>query len=377
MKIAYITNLRAPYRTLQLNEFSKTENIELTAYYTDKPNENRKWNFNKAFGFKEVDLKGYKLFEKYGYINSNLISIVKNSNLIILGCYEQPTYIALSILCKILRKPYILSFDGISTDRLEDKEDKIKKFLKKIVIRNANYIMGNGTVSKRYFNEVFNYPNERIYNQYLTVDSDKINDLYKNKECYRKEYRKKYGINNDKKVLIYSGRLVEIKNIESVIQAIGILNRSDITFLILGGGELEDSLKELAASINVKIIITGFIVSQEELFKHYFAGDALILPSSVYEVWGLVVNEAMCAGLPVIVSSICGCSMDLVLEGENGYVINPYDIKDISEKIYKLMYEDNLIVMGNKSKDIIKEWTFENSKKTFMKIIKHIRNTNM
>lgn len=369
MKIAYVTNLRAPYRTLQLNEFSKIENVEIEVYYTDKPNENRKWNTNKPDGFKEFDLNGMRIAGKFGYINSGLREIVKNNDLIMLGCYEQPTYILLSILCKLFNKPYILSFDGISTNRLEEKENPIKKFIKSIVIKNANYIMGNGIVSKRYFNEVFGYPLDRIYNQYLTVDSDKINTLYIDKEKYRNEYREKLGINKDEKVLIYSGRLIDIKNVDSVIKAISKLNRNDITFLITGGGELEEELKILSYKLGVKTIITGFMSDQEELFKHYFVGDALILPSK-YEPWGLVVNEAMFAGLPVIVSDICGCSLDLVQIGKNGTIIKAKDINNIKDAIDEILYiKDKMEI---KSREIISKWTFKNSKLNLNKIINNI-----
>lgn len=374
MKIGYVTNLRAPYRTLQLNEFSKIEDVEIKAYYTDKPNENRKWNTNRPDGFKEIDLRGFRIAGKFGYINTGLINIVKNNDIVMLGCYEQPTYILLSILCKLLKKPYILSYDGISTNRLDYKENPIKRFIKSIVINNANYIMGNGTVSKRYFNEIFGYPLDRIYNQYLTVDSEKINKLYIDRKKYRNEYREKLGIDKNEKVLIYSGRLIDIKNVDSVIKAISKLKRSDITFLITGGGELEEDLKQLSNKLGVKTIITGFISDQEELFKYYFVGDALILPSSIYEVWGLVVNEAMFAGLPVIVSKICGCSLDLVKESKNGYLINPLDINDIEDKIEETLYNSDYIKMGNESLKIINNWTFTNSANTLNIIKRKLNN---
>lgn len=371
MKVAFVTNLRAPYRILQFNEFNRIQNIEFTAYYTHKEAQNRKWESIKSIGYEEIYLDGIKLSEKYGCINEGLYSIVRNNDIIIIGGYEQPTYMLISILCKILKKPYIISFDGISTNRLSDKEKSFKNIMKNIVIKDASYILGNGTVSKRYFNEVFNYPIERIYNQYLTVNSKKINELYKEKEVYRKEYREKYSIDMKEKVLIYSGRLISIKNIESVIKVISKLEKSNLTLLITGGGGLENQLKQLSKKLNVKVIITGFISEQEELFKHYFAGDALILPSSVYEVWGLVVNEAMFAGLPVLVSKICGCSLDLVKV--NGYSFNPLDIDDMARKIDKIMYEDNLEYMGLKSKEIIKEWTFENSRRSLENILKIVK----
>lgn len=371
MKIAFITNLRAPYRTLQLNEYGNLENVSLTAYYTDRANENRKWNLHNADKFKEVDLKGYKILKKYGYINSGIIKIVKENDLIILGCYEQPTYIVISILCRIFNKKYILSFDGISTDRLYKKENILKKYIKKIVINKAIYIMGNGLVSKGYFNKQFNYPNERILNQFLTVDSNVINSLYEKKEKFRHYYRKKYNIRENEKVIIYSGRLIDIKNIDSVIKALSKVNGEKITFLIIGGGYLESNLKELANRLKVKIVFTGFIETQEELFKHYFIGDSLILPS-LYEPWGLVVNEAMFSGLPVIVSKICGCSLDLVENGVNGYIINPDDINDIKNAIEDLFFKDDIKLMGQNSRSIIKEWTFINSKKNLSKIIDNL-----
>lgn len=373
MEVGFVTNLRAPYRTLQLNKFNEIKDVNINAYYTDKPDENRNWNVNKA-SFNEVNLKGIRISRNFGYLNRGLFKIIKNNDLIVLGCYEKPTYILLSLFCKIFNKPYILSYDGISANRLYIKEKWIKRILKKIVIQNANYIMGNGTVSRRYFNEKFSYPLNRIYNQYLTVDSEMINMLYREKDKYREQYRGKYNIDEGKKVLIYSGRVIGIKNIDSVIKAISRLQDKNIVLLIIGGGEKESELVKLASKLNVEVIITGFIIEQEELFKHYFAGDALILPSSVYEVWGLVVNEAMFSGLPILVSDICGCSLDLVKNQKNGYKFNPFDVNDISEKINIIFKKENMLKMGNESREIIKPWTFNNSKKQLELIINKLKN---
>lgn len=372
MKIGFVTNLRAPYRTLQLNEFSNISNVDITTYYCDNKNNNRNWETGKVIKFKEIDLKRYNFFRQNGYVNKHIIKVVKENDTMILGGYDQPTYILISIVCRLLKKPYILSFDGISVNRLEEKENPIKKFIKGIVINNADYIMGNGTVSKRYFNEVFGYPLDRIYNQYLTVDSNKINDLYKDKERYRKEYRKKLGINEGDKVLIYSGRLIDIKNVDSVIKAISKLGKKDLIFLITGGGKSEKKIINLSEELGVKTIITGFISKQEELFKHYFVGDALILPS-LDEPWGLVVNEAMFSGLPVIVSNVCGCSLDLCKDSYNGKIIDPKNIKDMFIKIEEVLYLSDIFKLKKASREIVEEWKFINSKKNFIKILSSLR----
>lgn len=371
MRLAIVTNIRSPYRILQINEFAKIKDILITVYYTHKASDNRKWESIKSNGFKEVNLSGIKLFKRYGYINKDVIRIVKDNDVIIMGGYEQPTYMLLNFLCKLYKRKSILLYDGISTDRLTDKENIVKKAIKSFLINNADFILGNGKVSREYFTKIFKYPESRIYNQYLTVDTKTIDELYKNKEEYRRIYRKKYNISTDKKVLIFSGRLIDIKNIQSVIKAISKLNAQDIVFMIIGGGGIEKELLSLSKKLHVNCIITGFIQEQKELFKHYFAGDALILPS-IHEPWGLVVNEAMCAGLPVLISNVCGSSMDLVKDNENGYIINPYDISEIGDKIKRLFNNPNFKDMGKRSKEIIGEWSFESSRKQLGNILENI-----
>lgn len=373
MKVAFITNIRAPYRTLQLSEFAKIKDLELKVFYTNKPKDNRKWEIFDNYGFEEIDLRGIKISEKYGYINTGLLNIVRSNDLIILGGYEQPTMIILSLLCRLFNKKYILVFDGISYDKINFNCNKLKMILKKIVINNSSAIMGNGECSKEYFNKIFNYPLEKIYNQYLTVDTPKIDRMYNDKYKYRELIRRKYNISRNDKVIIYSGRLVKIKNIKSVIKAINKINKNNIVFLIVGDGELNTELSELSKELNIKCVITGFIEKQEELFKHYFAGDCFILPS-IDEPWGLVVNEAMAAGLPIIVSDICGCSKDLVVDGENGYIVNSKNIDEMANKIKEILFDSNIELIGRKSKKIISSWNFSNSRLELEKIINSLKN---
>lgn len=372
MKVGFITNISSPYKTLQVEEFCKIDNIELTVYYTEPENKKIKWEEIDS-AFKEIKLDQYNFLAKYNLIlNKGIKEIIKKNDLILLSGYEQLSMIYASQLCKLYKKPYVILFDGISKFKLDKEGNKLKKFIKKIVINGSSYVMANGKVGRDYFEKGFNYPSDRIFNQYLSIDSKKIKLLSEKKGEYRKSYREKYNIDGNKKVLMYSGRLIEKKNVEIAIEAIAKLNKQDIVLFITGGGELKNNILELGNSLGVEIIITGFIDKQEELFKHYFMADALILPSKD-EPWGLVVNEGMTAGLPVLVSDICGCSDDLVVDGENGYLINCLDKHDISSKIYKLLYENDAQQMGKKSEEIISEWTFVNSKNSLECIINNIK----
>lgn len=371
MKISFITNLRAPYRTLQVNEWTNIPNTNFHVYYTDPPSSNRTWNLPEKTNFKETDLSGYRISKKYGYLNKSLTKVVRNSDLVIIGGYEKPTYLLISLLCRIFKVNYILLFDGISTDRIESKEAWHKKIIKKAIVDKSKFIFANGTVSKKYFVNQFEYNESRIFNQTLSVDTVRINELKADNKNIRIQLREKYKIASSEKVLIYSGRLIDIKNVERVIHALSKMNRKDVTFLIVGGGELENHLQKLSDDLKVKTIITGFVNDQESVFKHYFAGDYFILPS-IEEPWGLVVNEAMSAGLPVIVSELCGCSLDLVKDGQNGYKINPFEANDISNKLETIFNQKFIEKMNLSSLEIIKKWTFEESKSELQKIIKLI-----
>lgn len=369
MKIAILTNISSPYKSLQINEFCKLENTDFTVYYTEPNNKKIEWEEKKA-EFLQVSLKQINMFSKFGLIlNKGLFNIVRRNELLILTGYDQLSMIFISIICRFYNRPYIVLFDGISRNRIELKESKLKIIFKKIVLSQSRGVMANGLVSRLYLTSILGYPNEKIYNQYLSVDNKTLELLSLDKQKHRDFYRAKYNIDSDSKVLLFSGRLIEKKNIEKVILAISILKRKDIIFLITGGGELNRKIQQLADDLAVKVIITGFINEQEELFKHYFAADVLILPSKE-EPWGLVVNECMAAGLPVIVSKVCGCSLDLVKDNYNGYTIDPMDEVDIAEKINQVLFSSKIDEMGKNSKEIISKWTFENSKKMLAQIIR-------
>lgn len=369
IKIAFVTNSKAPYRRLQFEEFAKNKKIKISVYYTNKNYHGRKWDVKEINGVDEYRLNGFKLFKRYGYLNSGLLEIVKSNDIIMIGGYEQPTYIMLAILCKIFKKPYIVLFDGISTNSLKKREHYLKLLIKKLIIKHSTKVFINGGVSEIYFRDILKCNPNKIYNQILTVDVSKIMELAKQNQHYRNLYREKYNIPQDRKVILYSGRLVKVKNVETVVRAIANLeNKEEYMLFIIGGGEEEENIKHIANKLNVQIYITGFLSNQDELFEHYFIGDALILPS-IYEPWGLVINEALAAGLPVLVSSICGCSLDLVKDGYNGYIIDPYDINDISSKIEKIFNSKQKINFSKNSQDIIKEWTFKKSRESFEKML--------
>ena len=114
-------------------------------------------------------------------------------------------------------------------------------------------------------------------------------------------------------------------------------------------------------------------VSQEELCKYYALASAVVLPSSFGETWGLVVNEAMAAGLPVLVSDQCGCADSLVEHGKNGYLFSPKNKSALIEVLQRFMNKDSdeRIAMGKRSIEIISEWSLDRFSQAAWQAIEH------
>ena len=108
-----------------------------------------------------------------------------------------------------------------------------------------------------------------------------------------------------------------------------------------GSGELEQELRAFCTEHALdNVVFTGF-VNQSELPALYAASDVFVLPSE-HEPWGLAVNEAMCAGLPVVVSREVGCVADLVRDGVNGYTPAAGDIEGLARALRRLIEDEGL-----------------------------------
>lgn len=134
------------------------------------------------------------------------------------------------------------------------------------------------------------------------------------------QYISKYGLQG-KKVLLFVGRLVDIKNIDFAIKAFAKANIEDSVFIIIGSGNIEGELKELAAKYDNIYVVGRF--EGEELYAWYNVGQVFTLPS-LLEPFGAVTNEALVAGCQCLISRNAGSNC-LIKNGVNGYVIDPKD----------------------------------------------------
>lgn len=204
-------------------------------------------------------------------------------------------------------------------------------------------------------------PAERVWTGYDVVDNAHFAEGAEAARQQEDELRRELAL-PDRYVLVCC-RFVEKKNLSRLIDGYAQYRRraeQPRALVLVGDGPKRDELEEQVARRRLEEVVhfPGFC-QYEELPPYYGLAEGFILPST-HEQWGLVVNEAMAVGLPVLVSERCGCAPDLVTEDRNGHTFDPYDAATIAEALHRLPTdEEALREMGHASRDRIRAWTPE------------------
>lgn len=172
--------------------------------------------------------------------------------------------------------------------------------------------------------------------------------------------RRELGIEPDQGVFLFSGKMIPRKNSLLFVEALrGLAADPRVTALFVGDGELKSETEALArAALGDRAIFPGF-VNQRDLGRYFKASDVLVLPS-VFETWGLVVNEAMHFGLPCIVSDRVGCRRDLVEDGKTGYVFSSGDAGSLRDCMALFLKNPSLRpLLGESAHARIQQYTVE------------------
>mgnify|MGYP001338138705 FL=1 len=153
---------------------------------------------------------------------------------------------------------------------------------------------------------------------------------------------KELGLKDDKKYLIGVGRLVKRKGFEYLIKSLKLLNE-DVECLIIGDGPEKENLQQLAVNLGLKqrVNLLGYLSEEEKKFQYLAAADIFVL-SSLHEGFGIVLQEAMQVGLPIIATNIGG-QVDFIKDGENGFLVNIKDEESIADSAKRILNSNDSI----------------------------------
>jgi glycosyltransferase involved in cell wall biosynthesis len=184
----------------------------------------------------------------------------------------------------------------------------------------------------RAFYEHYRYPAHRLFFSPHCIDNDWF--AVRATPEARARIRGSRGIGPETFVVLFAGKLLPFKRPLDVIAAAKICRAQSraVEVMVAGSGELDAEMHLRADLSGVPLHMLGFC-NQTEMPPAYAAADVLVLPSDGRETWGLVTNEALACGRPVILSDACGCAPDLAADGTTGRIVPLGDIKALADAI--------------------------------------------
>jgi glycosyltransferase involved in cell wall biosynthesis len=244
------------------------------------------------------------------------------------------------------------------SNKHDHKRHWLMERVKSRFVSQCSSALVGGTESRRYLIDLGMAP-AAIFDGYDAIDNEHFRAGAEAARWERVHFQAQLELPDD--YFFACARFEPKKNFRRLIEAYSqfalAVGSGAWKLVIAGDGPSRSELEGCARDLRVEdgVIFVG-LKTYQELPALYGLARAFIHASTT-EQWGLVVNEAMAAGLAVLVSRWCGCAPDLVRDGYNGFTFDPWDVRDITQKMLTLYRDSTLCeVMGRRSAYIISEW---------------------
>jgi glycosyltransferase involved in cell wall biosynthesis len=260
--------------------------------------------------------------------------------------YSEPGTIFVLVIARILGIKTLLTNESIYSKKLHPKTVKqfFADFFKRLILKLTDGFLSYGIKSNDYLYRL-GVEKKSIFSFLNSFDRSKFLNHNENKALN----------STDSPYILFVGRLSEEKNLKALIQLAKKFKQDNFNYYIkiVGDGDEIEYLTDVVFNENLPIKLEG-AKNWNELNSIYKNSLAFILPS-LNETWGMVANEAMEMGVPVICSNVCGCADDLVINDFNGIVVDNFNFEDstnLSTYDQLKQYLINLTIQGNNSLNI-------------------------
>jgi len=317
--------------------------------------EGYKYEFLKNNSWKPSINNGF-----WGLINFSIFKVLRNApkGVVILHGWSCVSMILAFFAVKMYG--HKIGIRGESPINREFQKSNFSRFIRKALFipmfKFCDFFFYIGSNNKDFYKH-YSVPEEKLFFTPYCVDNKRFTKEYLSGIDNRTEIRKSMGYEEEDKVILYSGKLIDKKRPLDLFQAFKYLE-TDCRLIFMGDGHLRGALEQQIEQINFndKVLITGF-VNQSEIWKYYLSADVFVMCSDEDETWGLSTNEAMNFALPIVLYDSVGCSKNLVTE--NGYMVQKGDTKALAEAINNVL-ENEVVrqMMGQKSQQIISEYSY-------------------
>jgi glycosyltransferase involved in cell wall biosynthesis len=257
--------------------------------------------------------------------------------------------------CRRHRVPCFLFGDSnIHGDTRSGSKAFAKQLVVSRIVRSCSGVFSCGSLGRDYFikygarpERIFYFPYEPDYKLIQSLPYKAVADV-----------RQRFVLPPDRRRMVYSGRLVEVKRVDLLFAAfIAIANdRPQWDLVVVGDGSDREKLQAMVPlNLAHRFIWVGFIDDQAVVSAIYRASDVLVLPSD-FEPWALVINEAAAAGMAIVSSTVVGAAAELVRDGVNGKLFAPGNLSELSKAILEVTDPAVIDRLKAGSEGVLADW---------------------
>lgn len=332
-KILVLSSFPAPYR---IGVFKGLlDEYDLDIFFATDIDQNRnkdyfikKEQFNYNVITDKIDKKLYK----------KCLKNIMKYDLILAYDWYLPFAIKAQILARVFKIPYIINCDGAFIDKEKRILDKLKYKLKSILVKNATLCFASGEYAKEYF-LYYGAKEENIRKHNFTSLYKKDIEFDKISSKEKKIIKQKYKLNN-KKTILSIGQFIHRKGFDILLDSWKEFDQNN-QLILIGGGEQESYYRQKVKQLNLKNVYIMAYMTKEDIQDLYRISDIFVLATRE-DIWGLVINEALAHGLPVITTNRCIAGLELISENFLGRICNPSveGIKNSIRDVEKMIEED-------------------------------------
>ncbi len=335
MRLVVLTNIVPPYRVPVFNALADELGDDFSVLCLARTEANRDWTLRRdAFRFRydilpALHLRGRRPDRTVHLTGTLALKLAQlRPDVLVVGGFDQPPFLEALALAPWLRYRPVLWSGG----HLESARGGRVLVIKRWAVRRAKAFLTYGTAATDYLLSL-GAPAERIVTSRNAVDVSAFHREGHEVEAAALRQRLEVG---DRPVALYVGQLIARKGVDTLIEAVARV--PELQLVLVGAGPDRKALEEKAAALLPGRTHFAGSVPYAELPSWYAAADLLVMPSRL-EVWGLVLNEAMAAGLPVISSQTAGATRDLVTDGINGFAVDPDDVAAMADRLGRLAHD--------------------------------------
>lgn len=367
MKVLYVVNIPAPYRMEFFHELGKLCELTVLAEASTSSDRNPRWFHGSAqWNFHFEVLPSLHLGKNLVFCPSILKCLSKEKfDLVILGVYSTPTQMLASLWLRLMGRPYALNSDG----GFIKQESPLAAAVKRFFISSAAWWLSSGEGTDRYLRH-YGAAAERIHPYPFTSLSQK-DTLPESPGRQVKELEKgRVGING--KLVLSVGTFEHRKGFDRLLEAWKELDSEGYTLALIGGGPEKERYEAIIRSRGLQNVRLVDFLDRAGLLAWYRAADLFVLPTR-YDIWGLVVNEALSQALPVVSTDGALAARELVKDGINGFVTGNGDMPALVDRVRRILEDDGLReAMSHESVKSVKAYTIENMAAVHAELFQHI-----